>query len=354
MGLGSVQIDTILKQENVDVGNMTLGNLSDKISAIGSASESSPSSHISQQAMELKTQLGPSSGNETTTEKMILKREHSVYKKGWDRDPIVIEEYKLLFFTIPKVGCTVFNQLFRRMMGYEDWYIQKDPWIPHQPGRNGLKYLNKYPLEQANHMMISPEWTRAVFVRDAKERVLSAYLDKVTIDTELRGGYIQRNCCKRGGWQKPKICDRVRLKKQKAKEEIKVTGDDCSFQCFLEDIIPRCDDPHGRSSLQRIDEIFWPQMTFIGHFETLVDDTRRLLIQLRGGNESAWDKYGKSGWGKHGNESIFASNSVTHATSAKQKMQQYYTPKLENMVKELYHADYESRFLNMTWKSCWD
>ena len=353
-GLGSVQRDAILKQGNVDVRNMTLENLSDKTSAIGSTSESSPSTHISQLAMELKTQVGPSHGNKTTAEKMILRREHSIYKKGWDSDPIVIEEYKLLFFTIPKVGCTVFKQLFRRMMGYEDWYVQKDPWIPHQPGRNGLKYLNKYPLEKANHMMISPEWTRAIFLRDPKERVLSAYLDKVTIDTELRGGYIQRRCCKPRGWRKPNICDTVRLKKQKANETISVNGDDCSFQCFVEDIIPNCDDPHWRSSIQRIDEIFWPRMTFIGHFETLVDDTRRLLQQLGGGTESAWDKYGKSGWGKYGNESIFTSNSVTHATSAKQKLQKYYTPEVENMVKERYHADYESKFLNMTWKSCWD
>jgi hypothetical protein len=46
--------------------------------------------------------------------------------------PIVVKKYKLLFFTIPEVGCTVWKQLFRRVAGYADWQI-------HQDGRNNAK-----------------------------------------------------------------------------------------------------------------------------------------------------------------------------------------------------------------------
>ena len=392
MGLGSVPTTALLKQSKVDTGGNMTNLLKNEYSEQDTKPDSSMSSFTesynrlstsNKVTVKPSTPMGPrpppplpprfspllynnqndkktfatSQGNNST---MLLKKWHSIYQKGWDRDPIVLPKYKLLFFTMPKVGCTVFKQLFRRMMGYDNWHVQIDPWLPHQPKKNGLKYLNHYSIEEANHMMTSTEWTRAIFLRDTKERVLSAYLDKVTIDTTLNGGYIQRNCCnpKNGGsaWSRPKICDIVRRKKQLANERISVNGTDCSFQCFLEDIVPHCDDPHWRPSMRRIEKVFWPQMTFIGHFETLIGDTRRLLQQLRSlnSNETAWDLFGQSGWGKHGNQSIFESNIVSHSTSAKQKLQKHYTLELEKIVRERYREDYESEILNMTWKSCFD
>ena len=115
---------------------------------------------------------------------------HDVSNPGWnwDRSPVVIESHKLIFFTIPKVGCTVFKQLFRRMMRHENWKT-KDP---HNPHRNGLDYLSEWSLEEAAEMMTSPEWTRAVFIRDPKQRFLSAYLDKAV---RKEGQYVNRHCC---------------------------------------------------------------------------------------------------------------------------------------------------------------
>lgn len=89
--------------------------------------------------------------------------------ENWDTSPIVIESHKLLFFTIPKVGCTIWKQLFRRMMNYSDWTSQDyDTHQPHNPEINGLKYLYSYTLEEASIMMTSPDWTRAMMVRDPK------------------------------------------------------------------------------------------------------------------------------------------------------------------------------------------
>ena len=46
---------------------------------------------------------------------------------------------RLVFFTTPKVACTAFKMLFRRMLGHADWRLH-DParGLPHDPLRNGL------------------------------------------------------------------------------------------------------------------------------------------------------------------------------------------------------------------------
>jgi Sulfotransferase family len=116
-----------------------------------------------------------------TVDNLLVQQGDSIYVlPEWDAAPIVLEQYKLVFFTIPKVGCTAWKQLFRRMMGYRDWKNENvhdmQPWNPES---NGLKYLYHYDRVTASTMMTSPEWTRAIIVRDPKERFLSAYLDKI-------------------------------------------------------------------------------------------------------------------------------------------------------------------------------
>jgi len=105
----------------------------------------------------------------------------SPYLQGdWDGSPVVIEQHKLVFFTVAKVGCTSFKMLFRRIMGKSDWmveeYVNMVPW---NPFTNGLEYLYDYNRTRASEIMTSPDWTRAIFVREPKRRFLSAWLDKV-------------------------------------------------------------------------------------------------------------------------------------------------------------------------------
>ena len=64
----------------------------------------------------------------------------------------------------------------RRMMGYPN-YRYHGGGIPHQSPKNGLKVLSNYTLEVANNMLTNDKWTRAMFVRDPKERALSAYCE---------------------------------------------------------------------------------------------------------------------------------------------------------------------------------
>jgi hypothetical protein len=50
--------------------------------------------------------------------KQIVQYGDFIYQKNdWDGAPVVIEEFRLLFFTSAKVACTTWKQLFRRMMG---------------------------------------------------------------------------------------------------------------------------------------------------------------------------------------------------------------------------------------------
>ena len=94
--------------------------------------------------------------------------------------PIVIEKYKLLFVHVPKNACTVWKLLFYRMLGHE-FPPQPDAaqWNAlHNARKNKLKYLSDYPVAFANMVMQDPAWTRAIFVRNPHERLLSAFLDK--------------------------------------------------------------------------------------------------------------------------------------------------------------------------------
>jgi hypothetical protein len=297
-----------------------------------------------------------------------LQPNHTIYSRdiqyGWDNSPIVLEEYKLLFFTIPKVGCTVFKMLFRRIMGFDNWQLHEGNGggIPHARVKSGLKFLYDYPMERANDFLTSPDWTRAIFVRDARERVLSAYLDKVLHDNEKQGGYIKRNCCKgkvKEGIPIPIVCDQLRGKKTGFQRLNRTT---CDFEtCFLRDIVSVCNDPHWRSQVQRLDPPeLWSYINFVGHFDTIKQDTRQLLQRI-----GAWEPYGASGWNSNGSSSsssssggggaIFSTNSMSHATSAKHQLDEYYfsNPNVQRLVNNLYRCDYEHKVLKLTWPAEW-
>ena len=233
-----------------------------------------------------------------------------IYKRGaWDGAPIVVEKYKLIFFTTPKVGCTVFKQLFRRMAGLKDWKKDVDPGIPHDPKFNGLSYLYNYNVNDATEMLKSDEWTRAIFVRDPKERLLSAYLDKAVRND---GEYVARHCCTECGLKSSKL------------------------QGFLS-VIQHCLDPHWMPQSNRMEKKFWTTVNFVGHIETAADDAKELLQQI-----GAWKGFGDTGWGISGKESIFQSLSmVKHSTQADTHLKEYFDTKTETLANEYYKDDYD-------------
>ena len=273
----------------------------------------------------------------------LLSPADRIYQYGpWDQSPIVISSHKLIFFTIPKVGCTVYKQLFRRMEGYADWSRDEHP-LPHAPKRNGLTYLYDYSPNQADELMTDPSWTRAIVVRDPKERLLSAYLDKGT-----QNPYMQFHCCPKKQtdtllYQTLQCDNPVSHLGPTASQELRSTTPLLTFEDFLTKVYPSCADPHWDPQSNRIDDKYWPYINFIGHMESIEADTKRLLQRI-----GAWEEYGASGW-PHG--SVFAgaaSSTVRHATDSKQQLKSYYTQQVERIVDTILERDYEVRQMNFT------
>lgn len=261
--------------------------------------------------------------NNATASVRVLSTDYIFQNMSWDAAPIVLEEFKLIFFTIPKVACTVWKKLFRRMMKYRDWRVQnKVRMVPYSPMYNGLRYLYHYDAERATHFMTSPQYTRAVFVRDPKERFVSAYLDKVVRE---KGIHIKNVCCPDGS-----CIERAK-----------------SVAGFLQ-LAQTCMDEHWRPQAKRVDEKYWPYMNFVGRMENLERDARRLLERV-----GAWEKNGRKRWGPYRNESIFMSfGEVSHSTRASDRVAQYITtPELERQIEGYYAEDYTNPWLNFSKRS---
>jgi hypothetical protein len=243
----------------------------------------------------------------------------------------VIEKYKLIFVTIQKSGGTVWKQLFRKILGHDDWRTGR----PHVSGRY---MMSSYTVAQATQLMNDPTYTRAIFVRDPKERFLSAYLDK-----GLQTEYAERHCCKG-------------KRNKKSRREL-CTKQLQTFSGFV-NVTRSCHDPHWlpQSTTGRLEPKYVPLLNFVGHLETAFEDAKRLLQHV-----GAWEEHGKTGWGLHGNESIFQSKSyVKHKTSnsttttseaSKDRfLARYYTPELEEEIEKRFRDDYRTSMYNFTLK----
>jgi Sulfotransferase family len=289
-----------------------------------------------------------SASSTTTTTKPFVKWTDYIYTNKylvWDAAPIVIEEYKLIFFTVPKNACSVWKLLFRRMMNITKKVRETNE--RHNPRRNGLKYLSDYSLPQATDMMTSTNWTRAIFVRDPKERFLSTYLEKIVNQDDYINWFPYY----------PHPRQWFRLGCVTYNESIQAKTQPI---IFIKKIIPQCPDVHWRKQSLRIDTKFWPYINFVGNMDTLAYDAERLLRKI-----GAWELHGSHGWTKKKNKKnanynctdtndyIFAPDQCTgrtHATNAAKKIQQYMTPELEHEIETYYASDYNNPVLNLTLK----
>lgn len=258
----------------------------------------------------------------TRSNSLLVQPEDSIYRLTnveWDNAPIVIKEYKLVFFAVPKVGCTTFKQLFRRMMGFKDFMRQSAQLgLPHNPAKNGLMYLWNYSLAEANEMMTSPEYTKAIFVRDPITRFVSAYLDKGVRNFRK---FLEPACCK---VTRDCVNDHVRT----------VPG-------FL-DLIRNCSNNHWNPQNRRMESKYWEYIDFVGHIENLQDDGSTLLNRIGAG------KYLRmGGWGKHGKDSrLFrGENGQKHLTNATSRRDSLLTTEMYRQIEEFYAEDYENPLL---------
>jgi len=278
--------------------------------------------------------LGPSQNE------VLLKEDDIIYaNNGFPIfSPVVIEEYKTIFFIVAKDGATAWKRMLIRMTGRPDWCV---PCI-HPPEVNKLKRLYDYPIVKAQKMMTSPEWTKAIFVRNPMERVLSAFLDKAVAHTDLFADQWCKTYEKKGG-----------------------ILDDCieyheDFNFFIKNITTVWPtNTHWFPIYPRIDEKWWPFVDFIGNFENLNGDAEKFLQSIHSKDGiSAWDRWGKTGWSdndrgcnkKLGNQPFLGvgAKEKQHSTNASEKLLKYYTPELEKFVKEKYEMDYNNPYFKFS------
>lgn len=230
-----------------------------------------------------------------------------------------MDSHKLVFFPIAGVGDVTWRCLFRRMMGYADWSDMSRQF-------EGLRYLSDYNETEATERMTSPDYTRAMFVRDPKVRILSNYLDYVVQD---QGEYVRHHCC--GGRE---ACVKRML----------------NFTAFLQ-VVPTCDEPYWRPQSRRMEPRYYPYLNFIGHYHTIQDDAQVLLERI-----GAWETYGRSGWAGIGDggdrddqrfSTLFDTAQVPKVTASTFRSY-YFSRDILMRAQKGFRIDYDFRPLNLT------
>jgi len=256
------------------------------------------------------------------------------------RTSFVIPEYKLIFFTFPKVACSEWKRMFMRMNGNPNW-CKTSNFNAHDPKLNKIKTLRDYEPEIATAMMTSPKWKRAAIVREPKERVLSSFLDKA-----VKGDYYVKKCCNN-------------LPTDALKEECKEKEEDfSSFLHFVTEYPKECFDVHWEPQALKIDDKWWPYINWIGHQENLLHDSKEILKQLTSDrdeekNRSALERYGISGWGAeqgcedrpHG---FLEENTSMHKLETGKKLLEWYTVETEKTVEEKWAVEWRQENANFT------
>lgn len=197
---------------------------------------------------------------------------------------------------------------------------------------NGLITLDQFQLHEAEKMMNSKEWTRAIFLREPKERVLSAFLNKFVNDKS----YFRNKCCG----------DDKLLLGKKDQHHCDKMMNTRNLTYFLHRTLD-CHDPHWLPQWPVIEEKFWKKITFIGFMELVSSDAKTLLESLSsssdGKNSTAWETHGKNEWGKNHNEGFMQRNAAGHSANAAERLCQIVKPEDETFVEEHWHMEWEHR-----------
>ncbi|CAC5364972.1 unnamed protein product [Mytilus coruscus] len=205
--------------------------------------------------------------------------------------PIVLPKFNLIFFWSSKSGGTYWKRLFQFLQG-----IKKNN--AHDPRRSGLiPLLAYYDAKDIKGMMLNSSLTKAVFVREPRERILSSYLDKGT------DKYFMRVMCR----YIPK-----------------------SFEDFLK-IIRICKNPHFEPQVQISNHLYKNMM--LGKMSNIFEFTEKVMRKI-----GAWDNSVKLWF----NSKSIDQTTRPHATNATNKLLYFYKNKdLQDQIFQIYSDDYE-------------
>lgn len=226
----------------------------------------------------------------------ILKRPYS--------SPIVLPLYKLIFIWNAKAACSYWKLIFQYIQGIRLNYTSTKQI--HHPKENGLLTLRKFSDININRMIYDPTWMKVIFVREARERLLSAYLDKVR-----HTNYFKITCGQSVN----------------------------SFEEFI-NIISECPDMHWDPQVN-LPETFYKNMT-IGRMDNISQFTEDLLKKI-----GAWNSTVQQ-WITSNGDIV---RSQGHATNSSNVLSRYYNTELENKIFERYELDYKVFTFNKTYFS---
>jgi len=250
--------------------------------------------------------------------------------------PAVNEEFKTIFFFIGKCAASEWKRMFVRLMGSPKWCAR---WI-HKKEVNGLKWLDEYSIEEAQQMMTDPEWTRAVFVRNPKDRALSAFLDKAVSHSD---NFAKQVCKSYGG---------------KGHDLQACLDHHLEFGFFLQNITTTLpENVHWMTIYDQIDAKWWPYINYVGYMENLSEHAEDFLRSIVSDIDgvSAWDRCGKTGWSSDernceakGTSPFLVKQDKRHETDAHDKLREYYTPELEIFAEDRYAKDLDNPYFEFS------
>ena len=266
-----------------------------------------------------------------------LKSTDLIYNGRRNTVPLVIQEYNLIFFLQAKVASTEMVRFFMRLENKTEWCNA----TIHANVKGTMTLLSDYSLDEAQSMMIDPKWKKAMFVRNPKPRILSAFLNRFVV---LRDRFITKTC--------PQY---ARLGGKNVTECIEaVKREDFSF--FLKEITTvNHENVHWRSIYSTVEEKWWPWIDEIYEMGDNSEVFKTFLQSIKSNIDgvSAWDRTGKTGWGEYevdcnGDHAFMEKKDSRHATDANSKMRQYYTPDLEKFVEQRYADDLNNPYFQLT------
>lgn len=267
---------------------------------------------------------------EHASQGLLVRPNDYIYSnQDFDSSPIVLDEYKLVFFPIEGNGAETWRKLFRRMLGYEDWkHITRQ--------FEGLTYLSDYDQDKATEIMKSPDFIRSIIIQSPKTRLLSSYIQ--TVVKNNHNNTLMRSIC----------CGSVKQLTLPGSEHQHGTCakqiQPISFKKFAE-IVQDCDHPYWRPQSRRMEPKYYEFINFIGKYETISRDSERLLKKI-----GAWDKYGSDGWGNNGTEAIFESAPISSVSRVQVMVRQGYSQVLSTLASDtsVYKSDYDEKMFNFT------
>jgi hypothetical protein len=120
--------------------------------------------------------------NPTPSSERLLEKRWRLRKDARLNEVLVVPELKLVFCFIPKNACTQFNRLINALNGISDGEMctDQDP--------NYKSTMRNFTAADLEDALNDPTWTKAVFLRDPLERLVSAFRSKCEEPRECGGG----------------------------------------------------------------------------------------------------------------------------------------------------------------------